>query len=290
MADTLKSISLYGKPLFSWVDMEASQVNEVDLPSEACFAYIMEGEPQTVSEKPFVRIEAGQVILSLCGFTVSRMLSLHEPGNLKTLVVHFHREVLRKIYEHEPPPQWKELESPVVQYLVQVSANTLIKQYFLSISHFFDHPEAVTEDLLILKLKEVIVLLLQTRESENVLQIIRNLFSEKAFSFREVVEAHICEPVSVEDLAMLTNHSLSSFKREFRKVFDSTPADYLVRRRTEMVAQKLHMSNEDISQIGYDCGFNSPAHLSRAFKARFGMSPTQYRLNLSVKKTDLSVK
>ena len=255
----------------------------INLPSEACFAYIMDGEPQTVSDRPYVRIEAGQVILSLCGFTVGQMLSRHEPGNLNTIVVHFHREVLQQIYQNEPPPQWRELESPVVQYLVQVSASALIKQYFDSIRHLFAHQEAITDDLLVLKLKEVIVLLLQTPESDNVLQIIRSLFSEKTFSFKEVIEAHVCEPVTVDDLAMLTNQSLSSFKREFRKVFNSTPADYLVKRRTELVAQKLQTSDDSISEIGYDCGFSSPAHLSRAFKARFGLSPSQYRLNLSVK-------
>ena len=283
MSDRHQSISLFGKPLFSWVEAEKPMESGINLPSEACFAYIMDGEPQTVSDRPYVRIEAGQVILSLCGFTVGQMLSRHEPGNLNTIVVHFHREVLQQIYQNEPPPQWRELESPVVQYLVQVSASALIKQYFDSIRHLFAHQEAITDDLLVLKLKEVIVLLLQTPESDNVLQIIRSLFSEKTFSFKEVIEAHVCEPVTVDDLAMLTNQSLSSFKREFRKVFNSTPADYLVKRRTELVAQKLQTSDDSISEIGYDCGFSSPAHLSRAFKARFGLSPSQYRLNLSVK-------
>ena len=283
MENSYQSIELFGKPLFSWVTRDEPTVNAIQLPSDACFAYILEGEKQLVSEYPRVEIEAGQVILSLCGYTVSQMLSRHEPGNLNTIVVHFEREVLQRLYEHEPPPFWQELDKPVVQYIVQMSANALVKQYFEGIAHLFQNQQAVTEELLVLKLKEIIVLLLQTQESSQILQIIRSLFSARTFSFKEVIEAHICEPVTVENLAMLTNHSLSSFKREFKKVFSATPADYIMDRRTEKVADMLGISDESISQIGYECGFTSPAHLSRVFKAKYGMSPSQYRLNLSVK-------
>ena len=47
--------------------------------------------------------------------------------------------------------------------------------------------------------------------------------------------------------------------------------------RTEKVAQLLRMTSDPVSTIGYDCGFTSPAHLSRAFKQRFGVSPSAYR-------------
>ena len=79
---------------------------------------------------------------------------------------------------------------------------------------------------------------------------------------------------------MLTNQSVSSFKRTFKKHYNSTPGAYLMHKRTEKVAQRLAMSDEPVSSIGYDCGFSSPAHLSRAFKQRYGVSPTQYRERL----------
>lgn len=283
MVNSNQCIQLFGKPVFSWVTRDEPRANAIQLPSDACFAYILDGERQRVSEYPRVDIEAGQVILSLCGYTVSHMLSQHEPGNLSTIVVHFDREVLKQLYAHETPPFWQELESPVVQYITQMSANALIKMYFDGIAHLFQNQESITEALLVLKLKEIIVLLLQTQESPQMVKIMRSLFSERTFSFKEVIEAHICEPITVEQMATLTNHSLSSFKREFKKVFEATPAEYIMDRRTEKVADRLGMSDESISQIGYDCGFTSPAHLSRAFKAKYGMSPSQYRLNLSVK-------
>lgn len=278
-----KTIDLWAKPLLTWVTMESPMQQSVPLPSEACFAYIMEGDGHALAVKPEIRAAPGQVILSLCGNTVGRMLSAQEKGRISTVVVHFHTEILRRAYQNSPPAFWKELEAPVVQFIVQAAASELVKRYFESLVYLFEYREAVSEEILILKLKELIALLMQTEDSPQILQIMRSLFSERTFSFKEVVDAHVCTPATVENLAMLTNHSLSSFKREFRRIYNATPASYIIDKRAEKVAGLLAVSDESISHIGYDCGFTSPAHLSRVFKNKYGVTPSEYRLNLSGK-------
>jgi AraC family transcriptional activator of tynA and feaB len=37
------------------------------------------------------------------------------------------------------------------------------------------------------------------------------------------------------------------------------------------------LSHIPITSIGYDVGFKNSAHFSRAFKARFGISPGEFR-------------
>ncbi|MCE7994857.1 MAG: helix-turn-helix transcriptional regulator [Roseivirga sp.] len=278
-----KTIDLWAKPLLTWVTMETPMEQSVPLPSEACFAYIMEGDNHALSIKPEIKAEPGQVILSLCGNTVGRMLSAQEKGRVSTVVVHFHTEILRQAYQNSPPSFWKELEAPVVQFIVQTAASGLIKRYFESLVYLFEYREAVSEEILVLKLKELIALLMQTENSPQILQIMRSLFSERTFSFKEVVDAHICTPATIENLAMLTSHSLSSFKREFKRIYNDTPASYIMDKRAEKVAGLLAVSDESISHIGYDCGFTSPAHLSRVFKNKYGVTPSEYRLNLSGK-------
>lgn len=278
-----KTIDLWDRSLFTWVTLETPMEQSVPLPSEACFAYIMEGDNHALSVKPEIKAEAGQIILSLCGNTVGQMLSEQEKGQVSTVVVHFHAKILKQAYQDAPPAFWKELEAPVVQYIVQLAASELVKKYFESLIYLFEYREAVSEEILILKLKELIALLMKTDNSPQILQIMRSLFSKRTFSFKEVVDAHICTPATVENLAMLTNHSLSSFKREFKRIYDDTPASYIMDKRAEKVASLLSASDESISHIGYDCGFTSPAHLSRVFKNKYGVTPSEYRLNLSGK-------
>jgi len=190
---------------------------------------------------------------------------------------------LLKTYENSPPTFWKELERPMVQFIVQMAASELVKKYFEGVVHLFNNKAAASEEILILKLKEIIQLLLQTKNSTQITQIMSSLFSERTFSFKEVVEAYICEPVSVEELAQLTNNSLSSFKRKFKKIYATTPGSYIIDKRAEKVADLLMISDESISGIGYQCGFTSPAHLSKVFKSKYGVNPSTYRLNFSDK-------
>lgn len=276
------SIDLFDQPIFTWVTMRTPMNEAVQLPSEACFAYIMDGDNQLLVEEENIKAEPGKVVLSLCGRTVGQMLSKQreEEGLVSSIVVHFHRDLLLKVYEDSKPPSWQELEKPVVKYIVQAAASELVKQYFIGLVHLFDNQAALSDEILILKLKEIILLLMQTKESEQITQIMRSLFSERTFTFKEIVDAHICEPVTIENLAMLTNHSLSSFKKEFKRIFKTTPGVYIMEKRTEKVADLLRYSDESISGIGYQCGFTNPAHLSRVFKSKFGVTPSEYRSQL----------
>jgi AraC-like DNA-binding protein len=221
--------------------------------------------------------------VSYCGLTLGSMMSDLPAGRVHTVMVHFNREVLNKVFEGEKPQLWEELQRPVTRYVVQTAANELLRHYFSSIVFLFENHAALTEHMLKLKLKEIILLLLQSDNSEYVRQIIKSLFSEREFSFKELVEAHIEQTDSIENLAMLTHCSVSTFKRRFREVFDTTPAKYRLRLRLSRVADLLKTSDSPISSIGYACGFETPEHLSRAFKKQYGLSPSQYRLSFSVK-------
>ncbi len=276
-------ISLFDYPLFTLVKMVTPSEKELNLPSDACIAYIIEGDGQSFSESGSISAKTEHTILSMCGLTLGGMLSELPKGNLHTVLVHFNREVLAKVFEGEKPELWEELQNPVTQYVVQSAANELLKQYFNNIIQLFENRLAVTESLLMLKLKEIVLLLLQTENSAYVRDIIKSLFSERKFTFIELVEAHIQQTESIENLAMVTNCSVSTFKRKFKQHFKTSPAKYLLKLKVHKVAEKLKTSDHSISSIGYECGFNSPEHLTRAFKEQTGVTPTEYRMNFSVK-------
>ena len=115
----------------------------------------------------------------------------------------------------------------------------MIKQYFEGVLHLFQHPTLVSEEILVLKLKEIILLLLHSEEAPQVRLIMQALFSKRTYDFKEVVETHICSPLSLEELASLTNLSLSSFRRTFKEIYGEPPGKYLIQRRVEMVAKRL---------------------------------------------------
>ncbi|MEO0332475.1 MAG: AraC family transcriptional regulator [Bacteroidota bacterium] len=282
MIKSKETILLFDQPLFTKVSMETPMRDTLPLPTGACYAYIVNGDGQKFSPSGDLSATPGQVILSLCNLTLGRMISDQPQGSVESIVVHLGQELLQQVYEGNKPQLWEELEKPVTRYVVQSAAGNLVTYYFEGIAQLFHNQAALTEELLALKLKEIVLLLLQT-DNANARQIIRSLFSDRTFTFKEVVDAHICTPASIENLAMLTNCSVSTFKRKFSEIYQTTPGAYITNKRVERVADLLKVSDEAVSAIGYDCGFSSPEHLSRAFKKKYGVSPAKYRLNFTVK-------
>lgn len=283
MVKSYECIELFDRPLFTQLSVETPTQDQLPLTSEACYVYIVDSEGQTSTPSESFVALPGQVILSLCGFTVSQMISEQPKGSVDSIIVHLHREQLNNVFEGTKPALWKELESPVTQYLVQKAASELVQHYFDGIAQLFRNKAAITETILKLKLKELVLLLLQTGNSENIRKIVKSLFSERQFTFKELVDAYIYTLTSIKDLALVTNCSVSTFKRRFKEIYKTTPGAYIIDKRVEKVADLLKVSDEPIASIGYTCGFNSPEHLSRAFKKKFGVSPSAYRLSLSIK-------
>ncbi len=85
------------------------------------------------------------------------------------------------------------------------------------------------------------------------------------------------------DLQRVARHvGLSAWHliRVFRKATGLTPHAWLIDRRVHQ-ARELLRAGETPSLIAVQCGFADQAHLTRAFKARLGVTPGQYKTLLN---------
>ena len=200
-------------------------------------------------------------------------------GQFGLMAIHFYPEVLKRIYEKELPEFLKKNYRPYSSNMTLVKANQLLNKFVDDILFYIDSPELYDEELIILKMKEIIVLLLKTENADKILDILYNFFSPRSFTLKEIVESHIFSPITISNLAQLCNYSLASFKREFLRVYNDSPANYIKNRRLEKAAELLAVSNEAVSSIAFDCQFNSVAHFSSSFKAKYRMTPSDFRMS-----------
>ena len=266
-----------GIPLFTKIKLETPLTEDLLLPSDACFVYINDGDGHELAMVPKILAKKGLTILSTCGLTVGNLISQNLKGSMETTIVHFNKDVLEECFRGEKPELWKELDSPLNEYVIQSAANQLITGFFHGLDQFFENKVAVSDQLLVLKLKEIVHLLLQTDNAESVRKIVSSLFSERTFSFKEMIDAHVYTSATVENLSQLTGTSLATFKRKFKEIYDESPGRYVLQKRLERVAELVRITDDSISQIGYQLGFDSPEHLSRSFKKYYGLSPSQFR-------------
>jgi pimeloyl-ACP methyl ester carboxylesterase/AraC-like DNA-binding protein len=87
--------------------------------------------------------------------------------------------------------------------------------------------------------------------------------------------------LKVEEFAKLCGRSLSAFKRDFRKVFKTTPSKWIKNKRLEYAKTLLIESNLNINEICYDSGFVNASHFIKSFKEQYKISPHQFRSMLS---------
>ncbi len=88
-----------------------------------------------------------------------------------------------------------------------------------------------------------------------------------------VVEDNYTSPISLEELAYLSGRSLSSFKRDFQSIYNTTPAKWIREKRLSKAHQMLQSSQMSVAEVAYSLGFENPTHFSRIFKQQYGMSP-----------------
>lgn len=92
------------------------------------------------------------------------------------------------------------------------------------------------------------------------------------------IGANLGRELRLEDLARVACFSPFHFHRIFAAMAGETLGDHIRRRRLEASAILLRdRPDEPVTLIGLGCGFQSPAAFARAFRERFGMSPSRWR-------------
>ena len=87
--------------------------------------------------------------------------------------------------------------------------------------------------------------------------------------------------ISVESLARIAHLSPAQFHSVFKQKTGVSPMRYVRQIRLDAASRYLAVGDRTLSEIAESVGFGDPFHFSHAFKARFRISPREYRHQLS---------
>jgi AraC-like DNA-binding protein len=91
------------------------------------------------------------------------------------------------------------------------------------------------------------------------------------------IAVHLHSRIRVADLVRVLQFSPNRFGQVFRKSFDCTPHQYVMRERVARAQNLLLMSGDTLSEIAIKCGFGNQSHLSNLFRKMMGQSPGKWR-------------
>lgn len=277
---TLNSLEIkaFGKTIFHKVIFKTPLRYTTNLVEEnrACFFYIVEGEYRTFTNSSATLLSSKDGVVKKCGSYISNYLKVVGSETCEAIAIYLYPEILKEIYKDEIPSFLK--KSKRKNILRKVSSSELVDRYIQSLLFYFENPELTDEDLVIIKLKELILLLLKTEKDTTILELVSDFFNPERIPFKETVETHIYSEITVEELAFLCNLSLSSFKREFKRIYQESPARYIRNKKLGKAAGLLAASDMRINDIAFQCGLDM-ANFPTIFRRKYNVSPSEYRLS-----------
>ncbi len=97
------------------------------------------------------------------------------------------------------------------------------------------------------------------------------------FKFKELIEAHYKEGLSVKDYASLLHISSKTLTTISKKVVNKSPSIIIAERIILQAKRLLKFTSLQISEIAFKIGFDDASYFVKFFKRHVGMSPSSYR-------------
>lgn len=161
----------------------------------------------------------------------------------------------------------------VVKPMQRIEQNDLLKNYIISLQTLIK-TGIQNNSLIDLKIKELLMILLQSSQPE-LQQVIFDFSQPHKIDLERFMNQNYRYNVNLERFAYLTGRSLATFKRDFEKIFHTSPHRWLLQKRLDEAHFLIRENKQAPSGIYTDLGFEDLSHFSYAFKKRFGYSPTK---------------
>ncbi|XP_073133461.1 uncharacterized protein [Henckelia pumila] len=174
----------------------------------------------------------------------------------------------------------KKFNPPVKQsshrQVIRLNSSDTLAGFFHSMASYFSEAREPAHSLLELKFKELILTIADNPVNAELLSYFCTLVNEPGTAALErIMTDNFRYNLKIEEFAQLSNRSLSAFKRDFQAIFKTTPGKWLLEKRLFYAKSLLSInSKKAVSDVAFESGFETLAHFSRAFKQRFGVTPS----------------
>lgn len=152
--------------------------------------------------------------------------------------------------------------------VVNLSKNKFINAYFASLLPYFFQPEKLNEALTDLKSQEAIELLLEISHSFE--QFLFDDNEPYKLDLEKFMNTNFQYNIPLSEFARLTGRSLSTFQRDFKKLFDASPEKWLKDKRLTEANYLITEKKQKPSEVYHNVGFENLSHFTTAFKQKFG--------------------
>lgn len=237
--------------------------------SSVAILFVVKGE-QIISnyDGTKVRVSQGELLfLSKAMYLVSDFVTKN--NEFEAVIFFFGDEFIER--ESRTKPFSKQTK----KVIPTLPAQPQIKRYIDSLLTVYLNSDN-NKALMDLKLSELIALIrLQDNGEEFLLLFNPFLHPAKSRDIRDFMNRNYLKNLNVDDYAQLTGRSKSTFIREFKKLYHTTPNQWLIDQRLEKAHHILKNTNLNVTDTAFEVGYENVSHFISAYKKKFSVTPKQ---------------
>lgn len=102
-------------------------------------------------------------------------------------------------------------------------------------------------------------------------------YEERILRVLIYIQNHLHKKLALDELAAVAEFSPYHFHRIFSAIVGETVKEHVRRLRLEQAARSLKVTDEPITNIAFQAGYETHESFSRAFKIMFHLSPSDFR-------------
>ncbi len=186
----------------------------------------------------------------------------------RTVVMHLSVDRLRDFYANRHIVR----QRPKSHKIHRFGSHPLLESCLASLMPYFDMKD-LPEDIASIKITEAISILRAL--DTGIDQVLADFEEPGKIDLVAYMEQNFMFNLTAEKFGYLTGRSLTTFKRDFKKAFGTTPQRWLTQKRLELAHYQLAEKKKKPQEVCYEVGFENLSHFSFAFKKRFGYAPSQ---------------
>lgn len=187
----------------------------------------------------------------------------------KTVVMHLSTEKLKEYYSTIELKDVQKVSPSIRSY----NNHPLLESCLASLIPYFEMEGTFPKDLAGIKINEAISIL---RILDKDIDGIFTDFDEPGkIDLKNYMERNFMFNMPIEKFGYLTGRSLATFKRDFRKTFNTSPQRWLTKKRLELAHYHITSKKSKPGDIYFEVGFENLSHFSKAFKNHFGYTPSE---------------
>ncbi len=237
------------------------------------FSFLQEGTKEVFFDNSSFAIDNSQFLLMKSGHCLMTEKLSNIADNYRSILFFFSNEdVLRFIRKFE----LSTTDSGKLYSTYSFNYDSFLKRFADSLLDISKLSTSIQKNILDAKFVEIMLYLVELKGVDFLYSIISNSDNQSQ-RFIQTIESNQLNKLTVKELSFLSNMSVSTFKREFKKHFHSSPSKWFQEKRLEHSAFLLKNKSKRPSDIYEEVGYESLSNFIQAFKVKFGITPKQYQ-------------